>query len=151
MMMTHMLLSLLYIILTRSNANNYSFKIYIRFWLAKITWIILHNQLLLTKFRRFLPHWIYDVKSATKLQIIEQLTEKTWDEFELFSKWVINGGTSYSFHGELLSKNIARTAKTQLDGRHLLFGEYLQTWTALYFLTFPLKDALSTWTEVRMF
>ena len=27
--------------------------------------------------------------------------------------------------GELLAKNIERTARRQLDGRHLLFGEYL--------------------------
>ena len=26
--------------------------------------------------------------------------------------------------GELLAKNIARTAGRQLEGRHLLFGEY---------------------------
>ena len=34
------------------------------------------------------------------------------------------GGTLYSFHDELLSKNIARR---QLDGQHLLFGVYSQT------------------------
>ena len=28
--------------------------------------------------------------------------------------------------GELLAKKIARTARIQLDGRHVLFGEYLQ-------------------------
>ena len=38
-----------------------------------------------------------------------------------------DGRTFYSFHGELLSKNMARTARRQLDGRNLLFGEYLQT------------------------
>ena len=26
---------------------------------------------------------------------------------------------------------MARTARRQLDGRHLLFGEYLKSWTAL--------------------
>ena len=50
-----------------------------------------------------------------------------------------NGGTFYSFHGERLSKNIARTARRQLDGRHLLFGIYLQTLTALYLTNFPIK------------
>ena len=39
--------------------------------------------------------------------------------------------TFYSFHDDLLSKNIARR---QLDGQNLLFGVYLQTWTALYLL-----------------
>ena len=34
------------------------------------------------------------------------------------------GGTFYSFHDELLSKNIA---KGELDGQHMLFGVYLQT------------------------
>ena len=62
-------------------------------------------------------------------QIIEQLTEKTWVEVELFWQWVQNGGTFYSFHeeeiGELLAKNIAKTERRQLDGRHLLFVEYL--------------------------
>ena len=32
------------------------------------------------------------------------------------------GGTFYSFHNELLSKNVARRL---LDGQHLLFGVYL--------------------------
>ena len=35
-----------------------------------------------------------------------------------------------SFHGEeigeLLAKNIARTERRQLDGRHVLFGEYFE-------------------------
>ena len=41
-----------------------------------------------------------------------------------------NGGTFQSFHeeetGELLANNTARTVRRQLDGRHLLFGKYLQ-------------------------
>ena len=93
-----------------------------------------HNQLVL-------PYWTDDVKSATKLQTIEPLTEKTWGLV-----WVVfevsNGGTSNSFHGELLSKKITRTAKTQLDGRHLLIGVYLQTWTALLSPKLPDKHAL---------
>ena len=36
--------------------------------------------------------------------------------------------------GKLLAKNIERTARRQLDGGHLLFGEYLQNWTTLYLL-----------------
>ena len=35
-----------------------------------------------------------------------------------------NGRTFYSFHGELLSKNIATTARRQLEGRHLPFGVF---------------------------
>ena len=61
---------------------------------------------------------------------IEPLTEETWVEVELFWLFEQNGGTVgrtlYSFHGEILSKNIARTTRSQLDG-HLLFGVYLQT------------------------
>ena len=63
------------------------------------------------------------------------VTEKTWGEVEFF--WLLkkNGGTFcgtfYSFHDDLMSKNIARR---QLDGQNLLFGVYLQTWTALYLL-----------------
>ena len=42
-------------------------KIYLRFWLAIITWIIHHNQLLLTKFGRILRYWTDDVNLAAKL------------------------------------------------------------------------------------
>ena len=41
--------------------------------------------------------------------------------------------------GELLAKNITRTAGRQLDGRHLLFGEYLRGWTTLYLLNLPIN------------
>ena len=51
-------------------------------------------------------------------------------------------GTFYSFHGEIKSKNIARTAKRQGAGQQrLLFGVYLQT---LLSLKLPDKDALSS-------
>ena len=116
----------------RTSANTkwryHSFKIF----------LIHHSQLLLTKFGRIFPYWTDDVKSALTLQIIEPLTEKTWRR-----GWVAfdasNGGTLYSFHGKLLSKNITRTARRQLDRRHLLFGVRLQTWTALYLLNFLIK------------
>ena len=81
----------------------YSFQIFLRFGLAKTTLLIHRNQLLLTKFGRFLPYWIDDVKSAAKLQIIEPLIEKTWGRvwvvFELSDGEVSNGGTFSSFHG----------------------------------------------------
>ena len=83
---------------------------FLRFWLSKITRIIHHNQLLLTKFGRILPYWTDDVKSAAKLHIIQPLTEKIWGRiwvaFEESNGEVSNGRTFYSFHGELLSKNI---------------------------------------------
>ena len=41
-----------------------------------------------------------------------------------------NSGTFPSFDqheiGKLLAKNIARTARTRLEGQHLIFEEYLQ-------------------------
>ena len=39
------------------------------------------------------------------------------------------GGTSFHQQeiGELLAKNIARTARGQLEGLHLLFAEYLRS------------------------
>ena len=45
----------------------YSFKIFGRFWLAKIPHIIHHNQLLSTKFARILRYWTDDVNRAEKL------------------------------------------------------------------------------------
>ena len=33
--------------------------------------------------------------------------------------------------GEIMAKNIAKTATRQLGGQHLLFGEYLRSWTNL--------------------
>ena len=31
----------------------------------------------------------------------------------------------------MMAKKIAKTARSQLGGRHLLFGEYLRSWTNL--------------------
>ena len=61
--------------------NYYSFNLFLRFWLAKITRITHHNQLLLTKFAKFgriLPQWTHNVKNAAKIKVNEPLTEKTW-------------------------------------------------------------------------
>ena len=111
-------------------------------------WIIIHhNQLLLTKFEKnfvILNRWRQnDVKSAAWLQVIEPLTWKTWRRdwvvLVVWTKWRNCRGTFYSFYGEILSKNIARTARRQLDGQHLLFGAYLQTWADLNLLKFPIK------------
>ena len=52
-----------------------------------------------------------------KCQIIGQLTKKTWRNI------LINPFEEEKI-GKLLDKKIARTARRQLDGRHLLFGEY---------------------------
>ena len=46
----------IYSILHINNNNNYSFKIFSRFWLVKTTSIIHHNQMLFTKFGKHLRH-----------------------------------------------------------------------------------------------
>ena len=83
-----------------------------QFWLAKSTRIIHHDQLLNCHWTVKLNRWL----------------RKPGDEVELFRLFEQNGGTVgrtlYSFHGEIFSKNIARTTRSQLDGQHLLFGVY---------------------------
>ena len=67
-----------------------------------------------------------------------------------------NGETFHMFHqeeiGELLSKNRARTARRQLEGRHLLLGEYLDIYLTLNNplspTWLPVKKALSIWTYI---
>ena len=116
----------------------YLFKIFLPFWLAKITRIIHQNQLLLTKFGRISPYWTDDVKSAAKLQIIEPLTKKTWGQV-----WVVfevsNGRTFYSFHSELWSNKHGKNSKKRTRQMTSDIGVYLQTWTALYLLNFLIK------------
>ena len=105
----------------------YSFKIFPRFWLAKSTCIIHHNQLLMTKFGRILCLTRKWCQKCSLLQV------------ELFWLWKQKWLTLHSFQeyelqlelGEVIAKNIAKTAKRQFGGRHLLFGEYLQSWTNL--------------------
>ena len=144
----------LYILSWAENKKDYySFKIFLRFWLARITCVIHNYQLLFTKFGRILPYWTNDVKSAEKWQIIEPLAEKTWGRDRVLFE-VSNGGTFYSFHDELLSKNIARTARRQLDGRKLLFGDICRPEQLFIFISHlspkhPDKDALYLiWTNI---
>ena len=61
-------------LLFKSTSNNFycTFKIFLRFWLAKIP-LIHHNKLLSTKFGRILRFVKNDVNCAAKLP-----TEKTW-------------------------------------------------------------------------
>ena len=60
------------------NYYYFSFKIFHRFWLAKILGIIYHNQILPTIFGRILRYVKNDAKCAANCQIFEQLIEKTW-------------------------------------------------------------------------
>ena len=110
-------------------------KIFPYFWLVKTTHIIHHKQLLLTKFGNnfvIMKRWHQNaVKSAAWLQVIEPVNKKTWGRgwvvLVVRTKWRTCRGTFHSFRLEVLSENIARTARKQLDGQHLLLGVYLQT------------------------
>ena len=132
---------------TTFHRHYYSFKIFPRIWLVKTTRIIHHNQPLLTKFEKnfvMLNRWRQnEVESVALLQVIELLTEKTWGRgwvvLVIRTKWRDCRGTFSSFHREILSKNMARTARRQLAGQHLLFGVYLQTWADLNLLNFPIQ------------
>ena len=64
----------------------FSFKIFPRFWLAKSTLLIHHNQLLMTKFGRILCLTRKWRQKCSLLQVNEPLTEKTWGR-----GWVILG------------------------------------------------------------
>ena len=55
----------------------YSFKIFLRFWLDKITRISHNNQLLLTKFGRIVPDWMMTSKVQQSCRLSKPLTEKT--------------------------------------------------------------------------
>ena len=63
-------------------------------------------------------------------QKTEHLAEKTWGRgwvvLVVSTKWRNISLLHGEEIGELLAKNIARTARRQFDGRHVLFGEYLQ-------------------------
>ena len=123
----------------------YSFKIFLRFWLAKITRIIHHNQLLLTKFGKILPYWTNDVKSAAKLQIIEPLTKKTWGRV-----WVVfevsNGRTFYSFHSELWSNKHSKNSKKRTQQMTSDIRSIFAHLGSPLSPKLPDKDALSIWT-----
>ena len=88
---------------------NYSFKIFLRFWLAKRTRIIHHNQLLLTKFGRTLR--LINRGRRKCSTVAGQCTVNREDlgtRSSCFGCETKNGrtvsGTFYSFHDELLSK-----------------------------------------------
>ena len=66
-------------------ANYYSFKIFLHFWLAKTTYIIHHNQLLLTKI-----YWTNDVKSAARQKLLNQWHQndvKSAARCRLLNRW----------------------------------------------------------------
>ena len=127
----------------------YSFKIFPRFWLVKITRIIHHSQLLLTKFGKnfvVLNRWRQnDVKGAAWLQVIELLNEKNWGRggvvLVVGTKWRNCLGTFHPFHGEYCLK----TSQEQQEGNstgNICYLEYI--WRP----KLPDKDALSIWTYI---
>ena len=117
----------------------YSFKIFPQFWLAESTGIIHHNQLLMTKFGRILCLTRKWRQKCSQLQVMHGKPRRPGDEVELFWLWKQKWRTFHSFQelelqlelGETIAKNMAKTARRQLIGRHLLFGEYLQSWINL--------------------
>ena len=118
-----------------NNFSYYAFKIFPQFWLVKSTH---HNQLRMTKFGRILCLTKKWRQKSSPLLVNAPLTEKTrrwWVVFVVKTKM----GTLHSFQeeelllelGEIMAKNVAKTARRQLGGRHLLSGEYLRSWTNL--------------------
>ena len=125
-----------------NNTFYYSFKIFPLLWLVKTTRIIHHNQLLLTKFGKsfiMLSRWRQN----------EPLTVKIWGRgwvfWQLKQNYGTVDGTFYLFHGEILSKNMARTAWRRTTSA---------IWSIFADLNRPLspklpdKDALSIWTYI---
>ena len=128
-----------------------SFKIFLPFRLANVPRIIHHNQLSSGKFGRIMCYVKKGVKCAAKLPDYWTVNrEDLGTRLSCFWQRVQKGGTFHSFHeekiGELLAKNITRTARRQLDRWHLLFGEYLHTWTTLYLLNLPINMHYRRWT-----
>ena len=116
----------------------YSFKIFPQFWLAKSTRVIHHNQLPMNKFGIILCLTRKWRQKCSPLQVKASLLRRPGDEIKLFWLWK-KWRTFHSFQEwelpvelrEIIAKNMAKTAKRQLGGRHLPFGEYLRSWTNL--------------------
>ena len=102
--------------------------------MAKIPCIIQHKQLLSTKFGRILWYWTDDINHAAK-----------WTEDLATS--LICFGSEYKLaeHFTHFTANCClkqeKQGENSVNRSHLLFGVYmyLQTWTALYLLNFPIK------------
>ena len=69
----------------------YSLKIFPRFWLAKGTRIIHHNQLLMTKFGKILCLTRKQRSKCSPLQVKALLPRRPGEEVELFWLWKKNG------------------------------------------------------------
>ena len=150
---------------TVNNNNNYYYSLkifsisdwlkphalFLRFWLAKTSRIIHHNQLLLTKYGRNLQYVKNNVKSAVKLPDCWTFNwEDLWTRSSCFGCDFKMAGHFPSFKSKKyanywLQSNIARTPRSQTNGQHLLFGGYLHTWTTLYLLNLPINVHFWRW------
>ena len=75
----------------------YSFKIFPRFWLAKSTRLIHHNQLLMTKFGRNLTLTRKWRQKCSFRRLRHRLPRRPGDEVELFWLWTWKNGGHFTF------------------------------------------------------
>ena len=116
----------------------YSFKIFSRFWLVKTKRIIHHNQLLNCHIEPMTWKWRQKCRNLLYWTVDRENIGTRLSCFGSLNKWRnCRAEHCARFTSKYLSKNIARTARSQLDGQHLLSGVYLQTWADLYLLNFP--------------
>ena len=85
------------IVIHVTNRYYYSFQIFPQFWLANSTRIILHNQLLMTKFGRILCLTRKWRQKCSLLQVNAPLTEKTWGQGVFFGCELEKWRTFYLF------------------------------------------------------
>ena len=139
-MSTHLLLCLLFIQ-----------NIFSHFWLVKTTCIIHQNQLPLTKFGNnfvTLNRWRQNDNKSAWLQDMNRLPWKHWEKVELF--WLEQnggtvGGTFCSFHGKILSYNMAKTRWRRTTSA--IWSKSADLNRPLY-PKLPDKDVLSMWTYI---
>ena len=78
-------------------------------------------------------------KNAARYRLRHRYRENLGTRLSCFGCGKKKGWTFHSFQekepqldpGEIITKNMAKTARRQLGGRDLLFGEYLRRWTNL--------------------
>ena len=126
------------------NYDYYSVKIFLRFWMAKITCMTHHNQLLLTKFGRIFPlinRWRQKCSTIAGQCTVNR--EDLGTRLSCFGCEKKNGrtvgGTFYSFHDELLSKKHSKkTTRRTTSAIWSMFADLNSHLSS--------KHALSRWT-----
>ena len=87
------------------NRDYYSFKVFPRFWLAKRTRLIHHNQSLLTKLGRILCLARKWRQKCRELRVNTPLTEKTWGRgWVVLVVYLKNGGHFTRFRSNNYAK-----------------------------------------------